>query len=377
MSVIENPLDADPKVLMHSIIQRTATGPELSKDISQEEARGGMRAILDGHIDPVQAAIFLISLRMKRETAEENRGILAGIIDRTERVIADVDELVDIGDPYDGYNRTLPVAPFLPAVMAACGVPAVSHGMETVGPKFGVTHRQVLRAAGKNDSLSLQQATAQIANDDIGWAYVDQSQFCPALNKLIDFRSLVIKRPAITTVETETMPIRAKRKTHHVCGYVHKPYPPIYAMLAAHSGFDTALLIRGTEGGVIASLRQQGRIISYRGEVEERVLEPHPKDIGIEQELRAVPIPDDLPRKDNSDDEVKAAFLPEAVARAAADVGLAALDGKKGITYDALVYGGATILWHLRRFDTLADAANAVRQVLDSGEAMKRFTAAN
>ena len=74
---------AEDKALMHSIIQRVATGPELSKDISQEEARAGMRAVLDGHIDPVQAGIFLIGLRMKRETTEENRGILDGIIDFT------------------------------------------------------------------------------------------------------------------------------------------------------------------------------------------------------------------------------------------------------------------------------------------------------
>ncbi|WP_126455144.1 anthranilate phosphoribosyltransferase [Sulfuriflexus mobilis] len=366
---------AQDKALMHSIIQRVATGPELSKDISQDEARGGMRAILDGHIDPVQAGIFLIGLRMKRETPDENRGVLDGIIDCTERVTAEVDELVDIGDPYDGYNRTLPASPFLPAVMAACGIPAVSHGMETVSPKFGVTHRQVMRAAGKDDSLSPQQAATQIANKDIGWAYVDQSQFCPKLNALTDFRTLVIKRPTITTVETETMPIRARGKTHHVCGYVHKPYPPVYAMLAAHSGFDSALLVRGIEGGVIPSLRQTGKIISYEGETEVRSAEVEPKDLGIEQELRAVPIPADLPRKPGSNDEVEAPFLSEAVAKAAVEAGLAALAGEKGITYDALVYGGANILWHLKRYETLAECADAVRAVLDSGEALKRFNA--
>lgn len=366
---------AQDKALMHSIIQRVATGPELSKDISQDEARGGMRAILDGHIDPVQAGIFLIGLRMKRETPDENRGILDGIIDCTERVTAEVDELVDIGDPYDGYNRTLPASPFLPAVMAACGIPAVSHGMETVSPKFGVTHRQIMRAAGKDDSLSPQQAAMQIANKVIGWAYVDQSQFCPKLNALTDFRTLVIKRPTITTVETETMPIRARGKTHHVCGYVHKPYPPVYAMLAAHSGFDSALLVRGIEGGVIPSLRQTGKIISYEGETEVRSAEVEPKDLGIEQELRAVPIPADLPRKPGGNDEVEAPFLSEAVAKAAVEAGLAGLAGEKGITYDALVYGGANILWHLKRYETLAECADAVRAVLDSGEALKRFNA--
>jgi anthranilate phosphoribosyltransferase len=366
---------AEDRALMHSIIQRVATGPELSKDISQDEARAGMRAILDGNIDPVQAAIYLIGLRMKRETPDENRGVLDGIIDRTERITADVDELVDIGDPYDGYNRTLPASPFLPALMAACGIPAVSHGMETVSPKFGVTHRQILRAAGKNDSLTTQQAAEQIANSDIGWAYVDQSQFCPKLNDLTDFRTLVIKRPTITTVETETMPIRSKGKTHHVCGYVHKPYPPVYAMLAAHSGFDTALLVRGIEGGVIPSLRQPGKLFSYKGETVVREADPSPQELGFEHELRAVPVPESCKQEEGSKEEVTGEYNREAFAKAAVEAGLAALGGEKGMTYDALVYGAANILWHLGKYDSIAAAADFVRGVLDSGEALKRFNA--
>jgi len=376
MSNTSSTEQAEAKALMHSIIQRVATGPELSKDISQEEAAGGMKAIIDGHIDPVQSAIFFIALRMKRESREENLGILDGIIQCTDRVVADVDELIDIADPYDGYNRSLPASPFLPAVMAACGVPAVSHGMETVSPKFGVTHRQVMRAAGKNDSMSTQQAASQIEDNNVGWAYVDQSQYCPGLNDLLDFRTLVIKRPTITTVETETMPIKARGKTHHLCGYVHKPYPPVYAMLAAHSGFDSALLVRGVEGGVIPSLRQTGKMISYAGEVEQRSMEVDPKSMGIEQDVRAVPIPDNLPRKESSTDEIEVPFEIGAVAEAACKAGIAALSGEKTATYDALVYAGANVLWHLNKFDELADAANAVRTVLDDGSALARFNAA-
>ena len=62
-----------PREMMHSIIQRIATGPELSKDISLEEASQGTAGILRGEIDDVQAAIFFIALRMKRETDDETR----------------------------------------------------------------------------------------------------------------------------------------------------------------------------------------------------------------------------------------------------------------------------------------------------------------
>jgi len=126
----------DFQQLMHSIIQRVATGPDLSKDISQEEAYLGMKGILEGSIDPVQSAIFFIALRMKRETAAENRGILDAILEATHRVTPDVDELVDIADPYDGYNRCLPAAPFLPALLAELGLPAINHGAESSAPNM-------------------------------------------------------------------------------------------------------------------------------------------------------------------------------------------------------------------------------------------------
>src|SRR3990167_11125961 len=111
---------AEAVAMMRSILKRIATGPELSKDISREEACAGMRLVLDGGVDPVEAGVFLIALRMKRETDDEMYGLLDAIRDATHSAVAPVDELIDLGDPYDGYARSLPVAPFLPAVLAAC-----------------------------------------------------------------------------------------------------------------------------------------------------------------------------------------------------------------------------------------------------------------
>ena len=69
-SLLEN-----PGKTMTAIIKRVATGPELSKSISSEEARAGMLLVLDGLAEPVHAAVFLICLRVKRETEDENKGV--------------------------------------------------------------------------------------------------------------------------------------------------------------------------------------------------------------------------------------------------------------------------------------------------------------
>ncbi|MEA3410214.1 MAG: hypothetical protein U9R74_01590 [Pseudomonadota bacterium] len=76
----ESPTD-NTYTLINACIQKVATGPEYSKDIAFEEARDTMRLILGRRVDPVQAAVYLIALRMKRETDDENLGSLQAILD--------------------------------------------------------------------------------------------------------------------------------------------------------------------------------------------------------------------------------------------------------------------------------------------------------
>jgi anthranilate phosphoribosyltransferase len=365
-------IDTDIQLAMRSIIQRIATGPELSKDISQQEAHLATKAILHNQVDPVQAAIFFIALRMKRETHAENKGVLDALREATHGVTAEVDEVVDISDPYDGYNRTLPASPFLPPLLAECGVAAVSHGLDAVSPKFGVTHRHVLAATGVDVDLSPAQAAARLSDGEPGWAYVDQVQFCPALHDLVPLRTLIIKRPVLSTVEVLAKPIAGRTKTHWVSGYVHTPYPPVYAMLARHVGFDSMLLVRGVEGGIVPSLRQSSTYFYYHDRGEEQSVDVEPATLGIEQSVRAVPLPDDLPKANREGDEIAIAVDIKATAERAADAGMAALAGQKGPTYDSLVYSAALILTHLRHHASVGEAADHVRKVLDSGIAPER-----
>jgi anthranilate phosphoribosyltransferase len=363
-------LDAEI-ALMRSIIQRIATGPELSKDISAEEARAGMSLILDGRVDPVQAAIFLIALRMKRESDAEYCGVLDALRDASDTTIVPVDDLLDIGDPYDGFIRSLPPSPFLPAVMAACGVPTVAHGVETMGPKYGVTHRQILRAAGIPTDLSVAGAAQRLADKNIGWAYVDQQVFCPKLHHLAGLRSLIVKRPVLTTVEVCIGPLRARGRTHLMTGFVHKAYPRIYAMLARHSGFSSALIIRGVEGGVIPTLRQAGKFSYFHDDGVEQMREIMPAEFGFDAPIRpvALPVPPDTK---NAADQ---AHVPDnaAMVYATAELGLATLDGKPGPMRDGLISAAATALVHTQRYATLISAADAVRTVLDNGQAAAHF----
>ncbi len=372
MSAAAQEINPDPKLAMRSYIQRVATGPEYSKDISFEEARDAMSHILDGSADPVQAGIFLIALRMKRETLDENGGSLQAIIDKSNIVTADVDHVIDVADPYDGYTRGLPVSPFIPTVLAACGLPSVSHGAEAVGPKYGATHRKVLRAAGVNVDFDTQQALKQINNPEVAWAYVDQKTICPALHNLIPLRTQIVKRPVITTVEVLIGPVRGKKSTTLMTGYVHKPYPPVYEHLAKLSGFDSAVLVRGVEGGVIPSLKQESKYFEYINKKELIEVEIHPDQVNIQQDVRAVPLPD-LNAAKVQGDETAAKIDTDHLAAEAAKVGVAALHGEQGPARDSLIYSSAIMLTHIGIEKDLQASAKIVRDVLDSGKALNHF----
>ena len=68
---------------MRSYLQRIATGPELSKDLSEEETYRAMTHILAGSADEVQSLIFLFALRTKWETDAAIFGASRALLDST------------------------------------------------------------------------------------------------------------------------------------------------------------------------------------------------------------------------------------------------------------------------------------------------------
>ena len=142
-------------------------------------------------------------------------------------------------------------------------------------------------------------------------------------------------------------------------------------MLARHSGFSSALLLRGTEGGVTPSLRKSGKFFRYWSNSPDIQIEANPLDLGIKYNNRLVPVPKVLlPKKD-------AKFGPNnnniEIAKLSAQEGLAALDGAQSPTSDALLFSASLTLWHLNRCKSLAEAAIVVKEILTSGRAAKRF----
>ena len=358
--------------LIKSVIQRIATGPELSKNISREEAKSSMVAIMNGEVSDVRSAIFFIALRMKRETTDENLGVQDAIIESTKSIDVNVDNLVNIADPYDGFTRNVPSSAFILPVLAELGIPSISQGVETVGPKFGCTHHAIFKLHGLNINASHDEVAERVENKKIGWGYIDQKIFSPKLNNLMSLRTEIIKRPVVTTIEVLANPLISK-KNHFITGYVHKPYPPIYLNLARNANFNTAIVIRGTEGGIIPSLRQKSNAHFYTSiKKEDELIEINPEeDLNIKQDVRAVGIPETVVKK-IAHDKIVTKLNPADLAKESLRLGLKALSGEEGVMADCITYGAALIVNHVTN-NGIKSSAKEVQNVLKSGSAIHRF----
>ncbi len=241
------------ETLMREIISKIAVGPDRGKDITKLEAYQATKALLRGGVDETHAALFLIGLRMKRESTLEYAGIYKALEEATPQIEIDLPNLVYLAEPYDGYKRGTPITPYIPAVLAACDVPTIIQGVHSVGPKFGLTPHQTYLANGMPVDLTPKQATSKLFDENCGWAYLDQSKVCPELYDLGPFRDKIVKRTALTTLERLLMPIKADHN-HLILGYVHNAYPKIYGAMATLAGYDRALILKGIEGGISPAL---------------------------------------------------------------------------------------------------------------------------
>jgi len=347
--------------LVEDVIRRIAVGPDRGKDISADEAERVMKAVLNTELDPIQVGIFLIALRMKRESVQEFQGIFSALQSSiTERQLP-ISDLYCLADPYDGYLRNIPATPFVPAVLAACGMPALICGVHSVGPKHGITAHKVFKLAGINCRRSTAEAAAVIEAG--GWCYLDQAQYASQLNALNEFRDTIVKRTAITTLERLLMPIKAEN-THLVLGYVHKAYPEIYSTIASFAGYSSAMLTKGVEGGFVPALNKPMRSFMFdfmsdskrnTNEVTEKAINEIPNELTSKS---AAPIADE--------DSIKAV-------RQCLDMGLESLAGKANPLRNSIVVASAQIISAYDQQLSFTLAVEKVQNCLDNGSAQARF----
>ena len=144
-------------------------------------------------------------------------------------------------------------------------------------------------------------------------------------------------------------------------------------MLARNAGFSTSMIVRGTEGGVVPSLRQKSVYHFYKSPEDiDNSTEIDPiNDLGISCDARAVPLPKSITKEDKKD-KIETKVDPLEVAKESLKQGLEALSGKETIMSDCILLCSSIILSHLSS-NNLESCSKEVNSILKSGSALRRF----
>ncbi|PSP15655.1 MAG: hypothetical protein BRC58_11465 [Cyanobacteria bacterium QS_8_64_29] len=231
-----------------ALLQTIGSGSQTGGDLSRSDAATAMRLMLQQAATPAQIGAFFIAHRIKRPTPEE----LAGMLDAYDELgpklappSSAAPAPIVLGIPHDGRARTVPVTPITALLLAAAGVPAITHGGDVTPTKYGVPLSELWQALGLAIAgLSLARSQQIWARTGLGFVYLP-AHF-PAAHALIPYRDQIGKRPPVATAELIWLPYSGSARA--VAGFVHPPTEPLLRQALALRGVMDLATVKGLEG---------------------------------------------------------------------------------------------------------------------------------
>jgi anthranilate phosphoribosyltransferase len=232
-------------------IKEIGRGKDGARPLSRAQAADLLGQVLDGTVTDLEIGAFCLAMRIKGETPEEMAGFLDAVHQRMNLLPAS-DRPIVVLPSYNGARKLPLLTPLLALLLAREGLPVLIHGMPTESTRLFVS--EVLLAL----SIPAQTAINSIAPGEL--AFVPTELLCPALKRLLDVRRVVgLRNPAHSLVKIMN-PCQGKSLV--LSSYTH----PEYALSMAQT-FElihaNALLLRGTEGEVVADARRMPKMEAF------------------------------------------------------------------------------------------------------------------
>jgi anthranilate phosphoribosyltransferase len=241
-------------------IREIGRGKQGARPLTRAQAEDLFGQVLDGTVTDLEIGAFCLAMRIKGETPEEMCGFLDAAARRLRLVPASTKPVVVLPS-YNGARRLPVLTPLLALLVARAGLPVLIHGTSTEATRIAVP--EVLLALG----IRALDAPAAIAPGEV--AFLPTEALSPGLKRLLDVRKAVGLRNSAHSLVKLMNPVDGPAVV--VGSYTHPEYAEsmgaVFAMMGA-----TALLLRGTEGEVVADARRMPRMEGFvRG--EHRVLQ--------------------------------------------------------------------------------------------------------
>ncbi|MEY4711430.1 MAG: hypothetical protein RIS88_880 [Pseudomonadota bacterium] len=236
-------------------IKDIGRGKEGARALTRAQATDLFGQLLDGTVSDLEVGAFCLAMRIKGETADEMAGFLDATAQRMARVPAGAQPLVVIPS-YNGARRLPVLTPLLALRVAQAGLPVLVHGTPTEDAR--VTVADVMQAL----DLPPWQAVGPVAGGEV--AYLPTVVLCPGLQRLLEVRRAVGLRNSAHSLVKLMNPGAGAAVI--VSSYTHPEYALSMAQVFKRMQ-TTALLLRGTEGEVVADARRLPQMDGYiRGE---------------------------------------------------------------------------------------------------------------
>jgi anthranilate phosphoribosyltransferase len=222
-------------------------GKEGARPLTREDAADLFGQVLDGSVTDLEVGGFCLAMRIKGETPAE----MAGFLDATHQRMQHFPASDQLGQPivvlptYNGARKLPVLTPLLALLLTQRGVPVLLHGTPTESSR--VFTSEVLEAL----DIPAQAAIKPIAPGEVVFAPTEL--LLPALKRLLDVRRAVgLRNPAHSLVKILNPCIG---KALVISSYTHPEYAvsmgETFELIQAN-----ALLLRGTEGEVVADPRR-------------------------------------------------------------------------------------------------------------------------
>ena len=225
-------------------IKDIGRGKEGARALERDKAADLMGQILDGQVSDLELGAFCIAMRIKGETDQE----MAGFLDATHARLQclPVSGPVVVLPSYNGARKLPLLTPLLAHLLAREGLAVVMHGSATENTR--ITSQHVLSAMG----VQILAQTRPVQAGEL--VFTPTEVLCPGLKRLLDVRRVVgLRNPAHSLVKLMNPTTAADALL--VSSYTHPEYALSMAATLELTG-ARALLLRGTEGEVVADARR-------------------------------------------------------------------------------------------------------------------------
>jgi len=258
---------------IQDIIAKIAKGSKASKDLTWDESKQAMKALIEGEATPAQVGAFLIAMRFKMESVTELAACVAAVRQyvlplAVSRELA----LVDVPS-YAGKQDTFHALIAASIVAVSAGAAVLMHGYDGVPGRPGSAG--VLKALGIPIDSEPKMVTEDLNKK--GFAYLDVGLYHPPVYRFLEMRQELGVRNLFHPIARLLNPARASAQ---VVGLSHPPHFEKTVEALRMLGCPRGLVIRGVEGDPELSASAVTRVLELR---DERItpLGVAPKDFGL------------------------------------------------------------------------------------------------